>query len=949
MKQFRLLIFLILGLVYSFPLLSIEKLLALRGKIIDAETGEPLRGATIQVVELPKGTFSDPQGNFKLTDLPLSTFSLKISYIGYQTKIIEKVEKEKIRELLITLYPEVSTTQEVTVEAKRVFDNEEAVLSMKKGSNKVLEALSIDEIKRLPVGNVGQALRRIPGVTLINDFIIVRGISERYNNATINGSQLPSTEVDKKTFSFDLIPSDFVENVSVFKSYSPELPANFAGGLVEISTNDFPSQDFFKISISTKSNSNTTFKQKRFNSYEGGKLDWLGFEDGSRNLPSEFPSSRLNMNSLLNKANNPFDTSNAKEKINSLMHKLFARNLAIKQKSISPIHDKSINLSFGKTLSFDSYEIGISSVGRYVQDHLVTNITRNAYLANFDTLYTFAGTQSTRYNELGALLNFGFRNEHNILTWKNTFINNSEDEVLLQEGKDMGFQFLEFKNFSFHYTQKTLASSILSGKHFINQLNSTVNWQINLSNVSRKEPDYRRFRFSRFISDAMENPFEPFVLEVLPNQQGDGTRAGRFYSNLNEHLFNTKIDFIQNINRATIKYGIYYNKQKRIFNARSITITTSPYISEEIYDNLSKYWALDSVFAPENFDYDNGLRIGEDSKLSDSYDTRENNLAAYVLIDLPITLINGFQLRFVGGARFERNMLTLNSFDINDLPVNVNYNTNDILPAINLIFKTSKSSNLRIAASQTLTRPSYREFAPFAFYDYYSTTLVQGNPNLKISKITNLDCRFETFPNISELFSVGIFYKLFKNAIEETIYPQQSELTRTYANAEGNARNIGLEFELRKNLGFITNFLNSFHFTANLTLVSSSITVGQGGQGTQDKRAMWGQSPYVINLGLFYRNQKTGTSISFGYNTFGKRIVQVVKVGVYDTDNPHIYELPRHILDLGISQKISQIELKLGVKNLLNSLTQFEQNGKKWTSLYNGHSISFEITYSPFN
>lgn len=948
MNHFKLILLLTTIVFFTTQLFSMEEIYALRGKVIDAETGEPLRGATIQVLEVPKGTFSDPQGNFKLIDLPLDRFSLKISYIGYQTKIIKEIEKDKFKELQVILYPEIKTTQEVTVEAKRQYDNQEAVLSLRKGSSKVLEAISLEEIKRLPDGNVGQVLKRISGVTLFNDFVIVRGINERYNNATINGSQLPSTEVDKKAFSFDLFPSEFVENISVYKSYSPELQGNFAGGLVEISSNDFPNDDFFKLSISSKSNSNTTFKQNRFQTYPGGKVDWLGFDDGFRGLPSEFPTNRLSMNSILNNANNPFDTTNSKNRLNSIMQNFFSKSFNLQKKTISPLDDKSFNIAFGKTFSSNSFDFGILALGKFVQDYLVSDLTRNAYLSNFDTLYSVGGTQSTRKVEIGAMLNLGIRNENNILTLKNNYINNAEDEVLLIEGKDVGYQYLEFKNFGFHFTQKTLVSTQLAGKHNFNPLNLSLNWQANFSNVVRNEPDYRRFRFARYISDATENPNTPFVLEVLPNQQGDGTRAGRFYSNLNEHLFNTKVDFILNVERAKIKFGIYLNKQNRQFNARSITITSSPYISEEIYDRLAKYWALDSVFAPENFNYDEGLRIGEDSKLSDSYSAKEDLIAGYLMADYPVVLFDKVKIRFVGGLRLENNILLLNSFGIDNSPINVNYKTNDILPAINLILETSRNSNLRIAASRTLARPGYREIAPFAFYDYYSLSLVQGNPNLKRSRVTNFDIRWENFPDVSEVLSFGLFYKIFENAIEETIYPQQSELTRTFANADGIARNFGLEIELRKNLSFISNLLNNFQFVANFSLVSSSITVRQGGESTQDKRKMWGQSPYTINLSLFYQNQPTGTSISLAYNTFGKRITQVAKVGVYQTQDPHIYELPSHFLDFTITQKIASIQLKLSVKNILSSRIEFEQNAKKLASIYNGSNITFGITYSPF-
>ncbi len=939
-------LFIIFIFLFLFVNNSVAETFALKGTVLDAETGEPLRGATVQLVEIPKGTFTDPQGNFRLLDIPLSKFSLKVSYIGYQTKIISDIEKEKLSDLKIALYPEIKATQEVTVEATRVLDNQEALLVQKKKSSKIFDGISVQEISRLPAGDVGQALRRVSGVTLFNNLVIVRGVNERYNNAVLNGSQLPSTETDKKAFSFDMIPTDFVENVMVIKSYTPDLPANFAGGLVDISTNDFPSEEKFKFTITTKSNSNTAFKNDKFRYYRGGKYDWLGFDDGSRALPSDFPRNRLEMNTLLSNANNPFDTTNAKERFSQIMQSFNSSNVALNSKTITPLENQDLNLFYSKTFSLGSFDLGMTAVGNYENSYQVVDLVRNSYLSDFDTLYHSSGSESLRRVQLGGMLNIGLRNENNIFTLKGNYSNNAEDEVLILEGRDVGYQYLEFKSFSMHYTQKALASVLISGNHNLNSIQSNLDWSINYSNAIRKEPDYRRFRFSRQLSDVEYDPSTPFFPEILATQQGDGTRAGRFFSDMLEHIVNSKFNFTKEFGTTKIKFGAYYNRQKRNFNARSITITASPYLAEDVYERLTHYWALEDVLAKENFRYDDGLRLGEDSKLSDSYNAEETHYAGYIMFDALAIRLNDVRLRIIGGARIENNRLNLNSYDINNDPINIDYKTNDILPALNLIFSTSSNWNIRLAASRTLARPSYREFAPFAFYDYNSLTLVQGNPNLKRSSIWNFDLRYEIFPDISEIFSVGVFYKIFENAIEETVYPQQSELTRTFANAEGIARNFGVEFEFRKNLGFIADFFNNFQFSANLTLISSKLSVNQG--NIIDERPMWGQSPYTLNLGLFYQNPTTRTSFAVGYYTFGKRIVQVAKVGVYQTDDPHIYELPTHNIDLSISQKVGVIDFKLSVSNLLNSTVIFEQSGRKYASNYKGSTISFGISYSPF-
>ncbi|MCX7909884.1 MAG: carboxypeptidase-like regulatory domain-containing protein [Ignavibacteria bacterium] len=930
--------------IFSFVVYSNELTLVLQGRVFDGETLEPLAGATVQILEIAKGTFTDTKGRFRIANVKPSKYSLKVSYIGYQTKVINNFEADKESDITIHLYPEIKSTQEVTVEATRVMDNEAAMLTAKRNSGNLMDGISITEIKRLPDKSLTSALKRVSGVTMFNDFILVRGVGERYNNATLNGVTLPSTETDKRAFSFDLYPGDFVENVNLIKSFTPDLPGTFAGGLIQLNTVDFPSSKSFRVSVGSKSNSLTTFKRNSFIGYEGGRYDWLGIDDGTRKLPSDFPSNRREFNNLLVLANNPFDTTDALNRYEGLARSLSNKTLKTRARTITPVDNKNFNVQFSNSYELGEFLLGVTANGLYSTEGTINALEKVRYLSNFDILSKSTGGRSIVNTNVGGLLNISIKTpENQIYSVKTSFINNSDDEVLKIEGSDIGYQMLEFKNISMHFTQKTLFNTTIQGNNYIVPLNLKFDWSLGFSRILREEPDYRRFRFSRQLGDESS----PFTLEILPNQQGDGTRAGRFYSNMNENDWVANFNFEKTIEKLKIKFGGFFENKKRTFNARSITITISPNPSEEIYSVLGDYNNIDRILSPENFRFNDGLRIGEDSKLSDSYNASEQNLSGYLMFDYRFTIFN-LPTRIVSGLRVEHNDIKLSSHNINDEPVNIDYPTLDFLPALNLVFMPTNNSNIRFSASRTLARPSFREFAPFAFYDYYELSLVQGNPNLKRANITNLDLRYEYFPTHNELYSVGVFYKSFENAIEETIFPQQSELTRTFANANGLAKNLGVEFELRKGLGFIWSGLENFSLVTNFALISSSIEINQGGKGTEDRRPMWGQSPYTFNLGLFYQNQNSGTLVSITYNTYGKRIVQVSQVGVYQAKDPHIYELPQNYLDVLIGQKVGMIDLRLGIKNLLNAKTLFEQNGRTWSVNKFGTTISFSISYSIF-
>ncbi|MFN3306059.1 MAG: carboxypeptidase-like regulatory domain-containing protein [Candidatus Kapaibacteriota bacterium] len=947
--MFRNLLFpLILLCVANFLSFGNEASLSFSGKVFDAETNEPLAGATVQIIELARGTFTDSKGRFRIANLKPSKYSLKVSYIGYQTKVLNDIDINKENDVTLFLYPEIKSTKEITVEATRVVDNEAAMLNLKKNSANLVDGISISEMKRLPDKTLSSALKRVSGVTMFNDFIYVRGVGERYNNATLNGVILPSTEADKKAFSFDLFPGDFVENVSLVKSFTPDLPGTFAGGLVQLNTVDFPSTKTLKISIGTNSNSLTSFRKDAFFGYEGGKTDWLGIDDGSRSLPDNFPKNRREFNELLNLANNPFDLTGAVQRYEEVARSLNNKTLKTKTRTVTPLDNKNVNLQYSNTFEIGDYLLGLTANGLYSVENTINSITRNTFLSNFDTLYKTSGGKSLIAVNTGGLVNLSLKTpDQQIFSLKTSIVNNADDEILKLDGADLGYQYLELKSISMHYTQKTLYNVALQGNNLILPINLKIDWNIGYSKLNRSEPDYRRFRFSRQLSDLAYDPNTPFILELLPNQQGDGTRAGRFFANLNEENLILNLNLERNFGTLRVKSGTYFERKNRSFSARSLTITMSPYLRDDIYSMLSEYNNLDKLLSPDNFVFEDGLRIGEDSKLSDSYNASENLLAGYLMFDYRFDLLS-LPFRVIAGLRVEKDLLNLSSHNINDEPVNIDYPTLDYLPALNIIAMPDKNSNIRFSASKTLSRPSFREFAPFAFYDYYEMALVQGYPNLKRAIVTNVDLRYEYYPDINELYSLGVFYKAFENAIEETIYPQQSELTRTYANANGLARNIGIEFELRKGLGFIWSGLNNFSVLANLALISSQVEVNQGGVGTEDRRPMCGQSPHTVNLGLFYQNVNTGTSFTLTYNTYGRRIVRVSQVGVYQTNDPHVYEIPQNYLDALISQKFGSLEFKLAVKNILNAQTIYRQNNRNWSIIKYGTTISFSMSYNIF-
>jgi TonB-dependent receptor len=297
----------------------------------------------------------------------------------------------------------------------------------------------------------------------------------------------------------------------------------------------------------------------------------------------------------------------------------------------------------------------------------------------------------------------------------------------------------------------------------------------------------------------------------------------------------------------------------------------------------------------------------------------------------------------IGGLRYEDNRQQLESYDLSDRKVQVDLPTRDWLPALSVIVKLSDVMNLRLAGSQTLARPALREFAPFAFWDFSTQSQVMGNPTLTRSRITNYDVRWEWFPSPGEVISLGAFYKRILDAIEETIYLEQSEIARTFRNAEGPAQNYGFEIELRKRLDLLGPWGENVIFSMNYARIFSEVEVTQGGQ--LDRRSMWGQSPYTLNVAAFWSIPEWDATLSVGYNVFGRRIVLVGLRNAYLFEDPHTYELPRDVIDLSATKRLGNLELRLTLRDILNQPLRWEQGGTIVQSTIRGRSIGLGVSY----
>ena len=891
---------------------------SISGKIIDKSNNEELIGANVIIVGTTIGASTDIDGMYQIKNVTAGEYTVKVSFISYQSITIEKVKVASGENTKLDLALEPATTElaEVFVTAEALKNTEANVLKIQKNSSNIVDGVSAELIKKNNSSDGSDILKRMTGVTMSEGkYAFIRGVGDRYNNTLLNGANLPSTDPEKKSFSYDIFPASLVENVITSKTFTPDKPADFSGGLVQITTIEFPSKFIFGFSSTGEYNTNTT--GKNYVTYQGGKTDFLGIDDGTRDMPGTITDIKL-------------ARGNYSDSALTSITKSFKNNWQTTAKT-APING-SLKLDIG-----DRYDIGENVFGyigslTYSNSSSTRDLQKNFY--DFSgARYNYDGYSYTNSVMWGGLLNLSLKFDRtNKISLKNIYNQNADDVTTYYAG-DYRYsdQYRDITQLNF--VSRSLISNQLIGQHQVKGILNGMNldWNLSYSQSKRNEPDSRRYIYAR----SIEDPSEPLRFQL------DQSLTTRYYGNLDDHIYGGNVDFdfqiFENPELPKLKVGYLFDKKDRDFNARSFGFKNIPG-GNFAYEDSVLQGSVEGIFSDQNIT-PKFVQVIEITKPSDSYTSDQTINSAYAMFDA--TLFQ--QLKMVAGLRIENSNQSLTAplsqFDT----LNINNDYNDLLPSINLTYLLNENINLRAAYGTTLARPEFRELAPFSYFDFIDNELVQGNPNLTRTLINNYDLRFEMYPGAGELLAVGLFYKHFRDPIEETLQASANEPIRSFENAE-SATNYGVEIELRKSLGFISSALNNFSFVGNGSFIYSKIKLKETGF-QQSERALQGQAPYVFNLGLYFDDMNMGLNGSIVYNKVGQRID---KVGSADLGN--ILENPVDLIDLSLSKNImNNFSIKLTIRDLLNQERTFIQQspiGDKVSEVQKvGRTIAFGISY----
>ncbi len=873
----------------------------IKGKVTDSTTGEPLIGATIQIDGTPKATATDIDGLFAFSGLDENAnYTLTIKYISYKTKKIDGVRAEAQPQVIeIKLTPDEQTLNEVTVTGVARKNTEIAVIQMTKSSPVIVSNVSAQEITKTQDTNAGEVIRRVPGVSLIDDkFVMVRGLSQRYNNVWINGGAVPSSEADSRAFSFDLIPSSQIDNMQIVKTPSPEYPADYTGGFITITTKDIPAENTAELSVGGNWNDITSFSDFKY--AKGSGTDFLGFDSGMRGLNG-------GINSTLNSiAGNGVDLLN-----NHLNNDWRVRNM-------NPVGDLKLSGSLGRSWKLGDRQLGMIAAFNYSNEYRKYEDMQNnlfgVYDADKDQSNYLRYSVDDQYNHnvrLGAMLNFTLLSADGNSKYqlKNIFNQIGNDRYTWREG--LSAQSDNENSAEYYYRSRTTYNGQITGKHTFAL--DELDWSASYSYANRNVPDRRRY----LINDALE----PGVMQLTsPND------ISREWTKLDEHIVsaavNDKHDFKFGSFTPSLKFGAYGEYRTRKYTTRDFIYNWNA-ASNTLPDGFRQF-DLSEMLSDESYFGADRLYLLEEQHMRNNYKGNNYLGAGYFAANIPLGNFNIY-----AGLRYEYDHMELitNTRDNAESPFSHNYEYNDLFPSVNTTYKINDQHQLRLSYGKTVNRPEFREVSPSVFYDFDLASNVQGNTDLKPCYIQNVDFRYEFYPSKGELISIAAFYKYFDSPIEWTYtVTGGTSLVYSYMNAQ-RANNYGIELDIRKDLSFIG--LPGFSWSFNGALIKSRVKFEAGSK--EEDRPMQGQSPYLVNTGLFYKNDKLQLDVALLYNRIGKRIIGVGRSEGTTSGNealrvPDSYEMPRDVIDLSASKKFgNHWELKLSIRDLLAQKVYYKQ------------------------
>lgn len=964
--------FAILALFFiSFSMSALAQNGFIRGTVYDDATAETLPGVTVLVEGTTVGAITDFDGKFSIS-LPPGEYALRLSFISYETLNITKLKVNPGQATLLDnlrLKEANIEIEGVVVSAEAIKNTEAAMLTMKRKSANLVDGISAVNLRKIGDSDAAASMKRVPGVSIQGGkYVFVRGLGDRYTKTILNGMDIPGLDPDRNTIQMDIFPTNVIDNIVVIKSFTADLPADFTGGVVNLETKDFPEQKKANISVNLGFTPGVHLNSN-FLTYKGGKTDWLGFDDGTRQIPAT-----ENIPFFSEVVGNPdSEEGNRYREILSSFNPTLA---AMKQQSFI---DYGLGFSIGNQINHKKVSWGYSAAFSYKNEtEFIENAEFGRYgLSGDKDVYEMEKRelQSGNYGVNSVLWSgmagIALKTEKSKYRLNLLHLQNGESKagIFDYQNADQGAVFVGFQH-NLEYSQRSMTNALLNGKHFFNNNNWEIEWKLSPTRSLIEDPDIRFTRYEQRIN-GNDTTFS------IGTESGFPERIWRELSEINlaGQLEATK-EFKMSGRKSKVNFGGGYVYKQRDYvirnfalNIRNVPLTGNP---NELFfpDNLwplngsaSKGTTYEAPFVPVN---------------PNQFDASTRNVNGFVSAELSVTK----NLKAIVGIRAEnytqfytgQDQLGTIVFDKEKVLDNL-----DLFPSLNLIFNLNENQNFRFSYAKTIARPSFKELSYAEIFDPVTgRTFIGGlfrdandvsgieywDGNLISTDIQNFDLRWEYYQPNSQFFSLSAFYKLFDHPIEMVQYVTQTGSFQPRNVGDGKV--LGLELEIRKNLSFASILMQNFSFNANFTYTSSSIKLSETeyqsrkenartDQSVDEYRDMAGQAPYLINAGLAFNGgaQGFGKGLEAGiyYNVQGETLFIVGIV-----DRPDIYTVPFHSFNFNANKsfgKDNRMSVGFKIENILNEdnetvFKSYQADDQYFNRLSPGTKFTLRFGYNIF-
>jgi len=864
------------------------------GKVLDASTGQGIVDAGIQIVGTTTGGTSGLDGRYRMK-VGSGTVTIQVRRIGYTPKTITGiiVPDNGVTNQDISLTATKLQLAAVSVTAAKEKGTISEALNQQRNATNVVNAITAEQISRSPDGDAAQAAQRISGVTVQDGkYLQVRGLSERYTTASLNGVRIPSPEPERKVVPLDLFPTSLLQDISTSKTFSPDQPGDFAGANINIRTKEFPANREVNYSLGVGGNSVVLHESMPFAPQAGGET--FGLVGTSRNIPTALQSANF-----LGTVTTQQMQSMVKQQRN-VWNPIYRNGLGNGSFGISA----GGNTVLGKRIGYV-----VSANYGYSEERKANEVTAVGNQGANNTvvpLATFRGTTGRVGVQWGGIANISaMLGQNSRVALNTTFTRNADNEARVDGGFDENLND-SISRTTLRYVARGVINVTTLGEHQLSNTHKTT-WSLTYGSTIRKEPDR---------SDMVYSRAPDGVYRILSSLDG----ARRVYFNLSETNVVGQWDHTMSLNQNLIKVGMYGRVTNRIADAPMYAFITNA------GENITSQPA-NVIFGPTQSSSVNVQPIGQ----AGSYTASDVTQAAYVMTEWQLT----DKIRMIVGTRGEAATINVNTNTQGGFQGQADLKNLDALPSLLINTKLTDAQNLRFAVSRTLSRPEYRELSPVTFRDVLGGVSVTGNNNLKRALINNIDLRYEWFPTNYEVVSVGVFSKHFINPIERTEQATSGAYQARFQNAI-SATNYGIELELRKQL--LTN-VSTF---SNITLMHSLVQLDttQGLSVTDKSRSLVGQAPYVMNTGVTYSSLDGKTNATLLFNRVGDRIFAA---GVMPL--PNIMEKARNLLDVTVKIPVAQkITARIDMRNMLNARYSYTQGTLEREGFNAGRTLSFGVS-----